>query len=826
MKSFRGFGVAVLLAGGAMGTVALPSQAIAQAARSHDIPAGPLASALNRFADESGVRLVYDASLTTGLSTRGLKGSFGPAEALSQLLAGTGLTFRQTGSNAFTIERAPQSADGVVNLGPVRVEGANSANASFSNRVNDVAQTEGTRSFTTPGTLAAATGLGLSLRETPQSVSVITRERMDQQGITTLGEVLTQTPGVYSEGDSGRSIGNRSAWYARGQSIEAFQIDGVPTSTDTFASNYMEGLSSINSAIYDSVTIVRGATGLLTGAGNPGGVINLSRKRPTENLQVLLEGSAASWNQYRAMADVGGPVNADGSIRARAVVAYDTAKSWVERYSGNKTIAYGIIEADLGERTLLTLTAEHSRQNANDQPWAWFGIPVVFSDDGTATPPSRKVNAAAPWAFHKTRRTGLTAILEHKLSDDWGAKVTYMRNNQDIDLLRSFVFALNREGFSESEAQRIISDGTVNTVDARINGKFNLFGHEHQLLAGINYTTSSHDFSDAQTQYFTDGAHWQDGRLIHDTTVPDFGVFGNPGERRNQKEFGAFLTGQFEVADGLSFILGGRLSSWKTKFRILDASPSYDPADFIRDDRTIKGKFTPYAAVTYDVTGNISAYASYTEIFNPQSARDVNGNVLDPEIGSNYEVGLKGEWIDGRLNASAAVFWTNKDNLAIIDDENVLGPTGDPVARAEDDTATRGWEVEIGGELLPGWQIQGGYTRAISRDSSDGRLMTFVPVNQAKVFTSYTPQAFQYLTLGGGINWQSSVFYPFPFNAPEDLRTIKGYAIANLMARYALNSHLNLTVNVNNVFDTTYRTASSQQFGAPRNVMATLRAQF
>ncbi|MDR1647170.1 MAG: TonB-dependent receptor, partial [Zoogloeaceae bacterium] len=146
---------------------------------------------------------------------------------------------------------------------------------------------------------------------------------------------------------------------------------------------------------------------------------------------------------------------------------------------------------------------------------------------------------------------------------------------------------------------------------------------------------------------------------------------------------------------------------------------------------------------------------------------------------------------------------------------------------AANGTKGRGWEVELSGELTRGWQLQGGYSRIVTRDREGARLNAgTIPKHQWKLFSTYTPPGFSRLTIGGGALWQSEI-YDASVPAYRKARTQKAYSVVNLMARYLATDHLSLTATLDNVFDKTYRThASRHEYGPPRNFMLTARYQF
>ena len=194
------------------------------------------------------------------------------------------------------------SRDGeVASLAPVTVLGA-----------RDPAVTEGTGSYTTPAT-ASATGLSLSLRETPQSVSVVTRQRIDDQNLRSLDEVMGSVVGVQVVAEDS----DRTDFWSRGFYIDNLQYDGVPTTIGLS----MYGESDNDSIIYDRIEVVRGATGLMTGAGNPSASINLVRKHAnSREFTGSINTGVGSWNQFRSSVDLSTPLNQEGTVRALSLI--------------------------------------------------------------------------------------------------------------------------------------------------------------------------------------------------------------------------------------------------------------------------------------------------------------------------------------------------------------------------------------------------------------------------------------------------------------------------------------------------------------------------
>lgn len=645
--------------------------------------------------------------------------------------------------------------------------------------------------------------LPMTLQELPQSATVITRQRIEDQGLDTLGQVMEQSPGV-----SRRQYGDDGAGYtsfqARGFNITNYVIDGVPT-TAAALQGY-GGVSVMDTAIYDNVAIVRGATGLLSGAGEPSASIMMQRKRPTAEFQGQVSAGVGSWDRYRGMADISGPLNDSGSVRGRLVAAYDQSRSWKDGYKGKRDVFYGVIEADLGARTVARLGLEHMDNRYDGSSMHAFS---VSDTAGNLVEWDRSDSATAAWAYSKQRRTMAFAQLEHEFNDDWSIQMamgrSWLNNEQLYGVAAPEPTPQGRgsmtAGFNEKTP-------TQDTADITIKGRFQAWGQGHDIMLGANYyELSRHDMAYARQRIPIAQIKDFDRNLPR----PDLKITGPDNQRARQ--WGAYAATRLRLTDNLALIAGGRVTNWK------DHSNT--------TLRKENGVFTPYAGLVYDWNEQWATYASYTQIFNPQSSQDRDGNYLDPEKGNNYELGVKYLFPGEAASASLAVFQTRKDNLAVVDGKE-LTPSGSQAYTAASNTRSEGIEFEINGELAPGWRMGAGYTHYRFRGADGEKIKTDIPADQVKLFTTYRlPGAWHKLTVGGSVQWQSKIFDNQLTGVARETNTQKAYAVVDLMARYAITPRADLTVNFNNIFDKTYRLAySSHTYGAPRNVMASLRYQF
>ncbi len=798
--------------------VALAQAAVAAEARGFEIPAQSLADALTSFGLQSGLQVSVNAAEIRGVTSPGVSGSLPPDQALGRLLAGTGFSFRISGTIA-TLERMPKISDGVIQLGPLRVEGDAGFAAS-----SDAGATEHTGSYTMTGPAATATRLPLTWRETPQSISVVTRQQIDDQQLTSISELLKQAPGVTIT-----HIGSERFYIvSRGFTLGDYQIDGINTATFTGNQNVPQGL--VDMAIYDRVEVLRGAAGLLTGAGNPAGAVNLIRKRPTADMIGYVSASVGSWEKVRVEGDISGPLTDNGKVRGRLVGVYQHNESFRDAERLEKKIAYGAVEADLTETTVLGAGIDYLDYDPHGVHGD--GVPLIWSD-GTQADLPRSFNLSARQAVDRKRTYNINLRLEQEIAADWRFKLAanHLDGDRDFDTGGAFFAA----GFPDRAAPVVnvggeLSQGTgrqrQNGVDAMIQGSFPLFGRLHELATGFNYT----DYKNLHTA----NTAWVEPVTVplsawnHSQSLDAEHIFWGTLSDRVQ-QYGGYLTARLKPADGFSVILGSRITHYEYD-NILDLRQRY--GYYAEENYRTRRRLTPYAGLVYDLTGTLSLYASYTDIFSSQTVKDRNGNLLKPVIGSNLEAGVKAGFLDDRLNASIAVFRIKQDNFAELDPGYTVPGLPDTAAyRAVSGATSRGVEAEIAGEPVPGWNISASFSHNARKNPDGSRLTTTAPADTAKLWTTWRTLADR-LTLGGGATWQSGTYVVgTPWQIEREVRAEQGaYAVIGLMARYQVTDSLSATLNVDNLFDKKYSSLEGQfysgYYGQPRSALLTVKYDF
>ncbi|MFZ6769879.1 TonB-dependent siderophore receptor [Undibacterium sp. Di26W] len=658
--------------------------------------------------------------------------------------------------------------------------------------------TEKTGAYTTRKS-GSATRLDMSLRETPQSVSVVTRAKMDDFKQVNANDVLANTTGVSVE----KVETDRTYYMARGFDIVNFQYDGVGL---PFTSGNVAG--DIDTAIYDRADIVRGANGLMSSTGNPSATVNFIRKRPVYQFQASTGLTLGSWNTRRLDADVSATLNAAGTIAGRIVVAKQVGDSYLGRYSPEKTVVYGVIEANLGDATLLTLG--HSHQKSDGKGGMWGALPLYYTD-GSPTNYRTSTSTAADWSRWLTQDDRSFVELSHQLNNDWQIKTTLSHNRSTADSKLFYVYGTpdRKTGLGLYSYPSLYNDVNTQTLfDLSATGKFTLAGRQHDLAFGVNWSKSKMD----------DISHYGVGI---GTALPDIsnwtGNYPQPafnaytdGSAYEDKRTTVFIASRFNLADQFKLIAGANHTKAESTGYAYGVSSQKNAS-----------KTTPYLGLVYDLTSYASVYASHTEIFNPQSEVDVSGKTLDPVKGKGDELGIKVELFERKLNLSAAVFKIQQNNAA-----EQAGYIGTKTYYKGIDAQSQGFELDASGELAKGWNLSAGYTQLSLKGSDDKDVKTYVPRKLFRLSITYQLPFMPQAKVGGSLNWQGDTFRD---EGSGIIIRQDSYATMNLMARYDVNQNFSITANLNNVSNEKYLTSlywSQSYYAAPRNGSVTINWKY
>lgn len=642
-----------------------------------------------------------------------------------------------------------------------------------------------------------ATRLDLSPRETPQSISVVTRTQIEDQGLRNANDLLSSVTGVNVE----RVEPGRSYFSVRGFEVSNFQLDGIGL---PFATG--DQLGDIDTAIIDRVEVLRGANGLMASTGNPSATVNFVRKRPTGPFQAQAALTLGSWNQRRLEGDVSGALNDAGSVRARVVAAAENTDGYLDRYSLKKHVFSGIVEADLTSDTLLTVG--HSQQHNKPRGVMWGALPM-FDSSGAATNDDVSASTAPGWTYWTTDDRQTFAELAQQFGGGWQAKFSLTRRELSSDAELFYVYGTPNDTtgglfgypskYGHVEKQWI--------ADAHLTGPFTLGGRRHELVLGVNWARSDSALhsSDDEVGLVELNA---DEVLAGSYPRPAFdaGITGSADFHDRRKSL--YGAARFHLADGFKLFTGANVT------RVTSTGLQYGVAHDYGITKT-----TPFVGAVWDFATDYSAYASAARIFNPQHQLDLNGGVIDPIKGSNVEAGVKGEWFDKQLNGSLAVFRTQQDNTAEYADFQ----NGHSLYRGVNATST-GFELDLAGRIGRDWEVSAGYTQLRLKGDDGEDVRTYVPRKTLRLSTAYRVAALPGLKLGASVKAQSDFHRAQARDAttgdPSIVTRQGGVALLDLMARYEIDAHWSLTANLHNVTDRKVLTSlywSQSYYAAPRS---------
>jgi TonB-dependent siderophore receptor len=809
-----------LLASAALPAGPAAAQAPANTARDYDIPAGPLSSSLARFAGETDVPLSANATLTAGKQAPALRGRFTVREALDRLLAGSELE-ASIQAGTVVIRRAPRPAAVPVAetaLGEVKVKAAREAG--FGDTLPEQ-----------PGFRAeyqsSSTKTPLEIRETPQAISVVTRDSMDERQTRDANSALELSSGVVS----GRS-GHGGPFAGRGlNSGENFNMRGqeLNPDRDVRVDGYAVPSSAFDLAAYERVEAIKGPSSMLYGQGSIGGFVNMVRKKPQAEPMANVAVQAGSWNTYRTEMDVAGAISDDKHVTGRLTAVYDDSGSFTDGVKTRIGLLAPSLEARIGERTRALFQLLYQ----DDAYVPSQGVPLVIEGSRARAPNiPRSMFVGIPSQQESSSKNTLASVrLDHELSDRWLGSLYLQTGKQTT---RRFFDSYGYSwyglagGMVSLAADRADIQNNNWAGELRLDGKFNAFGRDHRLLAGLernqrkNRTTFGYEYLGSTNIY--------QGNFATFGTVPGgaasmaFDV--DRGSRSTNDAF--YVQTILTLAQRTKLLVGTRMD-W--------ANQTQQDFMAITESRKKEKEQTWRVGLTQDLAPNITAYASYAESFNPVDALSSSGNILDPETGKGFELGVKGEWFGKRVGASAAVFRQDLDNRPVPD------PT-DPANFSISSGLQRakGMELEVSGNHR-GFRVGAAATwidaKHIDPLDPDFGLKPYDSVDRVfGVYAGYEIQGGDWRGFGFGatlssvgkrsLSWAGNGAFT---GSGTDELYVDGYERLDFNFYYRAIKGLDLSLQIRNVTDEFYiervRDATgSNYFGSPRAVLLRVAYKF
>lgn len=659
---------------------------------------------------------------------------------------------------------------------------------------------------------STASKLNIPLKETPQTVNVITRQQLDDFALDNTRDVLRNTPGIIVSNQETE----RTSYLARGFEISNVLVDGVGIPLEGY--NYNN--DNPDSFLFDRVEVVKGANALNNGIGDPGATINMIRKRPTSDLQTAFNASYGSWNTQRYEVDVSSPLTQDGKVRGRVFGYQQTGDSYLDRYELQKNGIGAVVEADITDTTLLTAGYTETNHKPNGVNW---GSNPLINTEGEQLSYSRNYNYSPSWAHWDSNIKSYFAELEQKLGGDWTAKLTYdeKRTQRDSKLL----FLSGKPGANGTSGIFLypgmyIDDNKEQQASLSFSGTYPLWGQRHEASLGYVWAKNRLD----ELGYA--------GSFVNPLTTdlasftpeePSWDMSKTSGEMHiRQKNQSLYAATRLHLNDDLKLLLGANYVQ-------AESSGSSYGKDTVYDE----DKVLPYAGLTYNFSPEYTGYLSYTSIFRPQTTKADDGSINKPIEGESYEVGVKGSWLDDKLTATMAVFRTEQSNYPLRDSDGI------PTLRTTQvsDLRSQGYEFGLAGQLSDHLNLSFGYTQFSLKDLiNGGDARTFNPTQSFNLLTTYQVPQLPKLKLGLGVQWQDQTYLDVPEATANGVITQKAgiieqnaYALVNLMASYELNEHMTLQANGNNLTNEKYLFNFPNQqgfYGAPANYSVAVKFKY
>ncbi len=648
-------------------------------------------------------------------------------------------------------------------------------------------------------TSKGATNLPLTIKDTPQSISTIDQEAMRDFATTDTNDALRLGTGLTV--DAWET--NRTSYSARGFDIMLTQVDGLGMTND-----WGLVVGQQDTYLFDRIELIRGANGLLTGVGNASGTINYVRKRPTNHDGGEIVARTGSHDLMRAALDYNKVLTASGSWAARLVVAHEDKDSYLRALHDRRTTVYGVVEGQIGSAGALTAGFTFTDSLQRSPMW---GSLTLLRADGTQAEFDSSASPSQDWTRWELSSANAFIEYAHTLSPDWEAKLTY--NHRTGDEAVKLLYAYSLTGALDADGTGLIawpyrsdSESESDIVDAALNGHFNAFGRRHEVIVGLSLSkqkTYSEFYSIISSPSAVLPAFPYAGDVYAE---PIWGAtsVGNDGDQELTRVYAAT---RLSLTDRLKAIAG--LNAIRLK---RDGTSIYGGG--VNLDNETTEKVSPYTGLTYDLTPSLLAYASYSDIFQAQDQRDINGRFLAPMKGVNAEAGLKAEWLQRRLLTTVAVFDAKQKGLAT---EAGFDPVAQQSYYAPKDVRSRGFELEATGRVGSHTNLTAGFTRMELTDPDGSDIYEWVPRTIFSLRVDTRLPALPKLKFGAGLRWQSDIFKTGAVRQDS-------YLLVNSFAAYELTNAVTVRLNVDNLTDEKFlRTVQfGAIYGAPRQLSVTV----
>ncbi|MFK3941747.1 TonB-dependent siderophore receptor [Pseudomonas monteilii] len=646
---------------------------------------------------------------------------------------------------------------------------------------------------------ASATRTDTALHETPQSISVVPRDVLQDTSATRLQDGLDYAGGVGRANNFGGQ--GLTTLTVRGFTTGEFYRNGFPIN---------RGYPNAPDAnTVERLEVIRGPASTLYGRGDPGGTFNIVSKQPQLDDKVTLGSQVDDQGLRRATLDATGALTQDGALAYRLNVLGEGGESFRDEVDSERYDVAPVLSWQVDEATRIVFEGDFMR---NNHPLD-RGLTRLPRQAGTA---SRDTNVWEKGSDNLLHNDNDMAQLrfEHLLNDDWtlAGGVQWLDgslkgNAVEANGLQADGRTLGRN-FNYRELEWTSRDYQLN-----LTGHFDTAGLSHTLLTGLEY--EDYDYSSIILRSAA-GA----GAYPVDLFEP---VLGQPRpaltrttthDRENLKTWAAFVQDQVTLTERLKALAGVRFERFEHDYD--------DKLSDARDFSNGQNGVTPRVGLMYDLTETLALYATASRSFKPNSGTSLQGGGFDPEKGKSYEVGVKWESLDRQLSVDAAVYHTVKENVLTRDPND---PTG-TYSVAAGEVRSRGFDLNIAGNLTPEWRVIGGYAYVdaeVTRDNTlaRGTRLANIPRNSFSLLNTYEFQDGMAKGLGLGVGFKH--VDDRAGQTAASTYTMDHYSVVDLLSFYTVNEHVRLNLDVKNVFNTRYDEGAFNTYvypGEPRTVQA------
>ena len=751
-----------------------------------DIASKPLPEAMIDFSAVTGLQVLYTEPAPFGQTAPALEGTLTANQALDRLTAGSGLVYRFTSANTVTLERkvAKEDGDGATVLNPITVEGR--AESAYG-------PVDGYKAMRS----ATATKTDTPIIDTPAAIQVVPREVIEDQGARRLADVVRNTSSVQIGGTNGN---RQDIFLIRGFGASRIARDGF-LSAPSFGDAGQLGLANV-----ERVEVLKGPPSVLYGPADPGGLVNIVTKKPGAEPRYSITGRVGCFDFYRSDIDVNQPLTEDGKLLARFNASYQNTDSFRDHFiNSERSQVAPTLRWLPTSRTTADLELEYHKQDQQ------FDYGVVAAD-GKALALPRERFLGEPGDRAEADELRIQASVDHRFNDDWSLRTLARYSDSSATPTQSFPLGLAADGRTLNRRFFVFDQDYQNyALQANLTGKFETGPLAHQLLFGADGNLTRFESA-------TSSADLDPIDIFNPVYGATRGPLSAPGTQDRRIDFyGVYLQDLVSFGDHWKLLLGGRYDTAHTRFARNDVSVTdkWDQA------------FSPRAGLVYQPIDDLSIYASYTTSFLPPlTGADFSGEPFEPEEGEQFEVGVKRDWFGGRLSTTLAAYQLTRSNVSTADLQN----PGFSIQVGEQ--RSRGAELDVAGELAPGWRITGSLAYLdveITKDNAlpAGNRLINAPEWSGSLWTTYAFQdnPLRGLEVGGGVFVIGDRKADFANDVDVD-----GHARVDLFARYEVNESINLALNIENLFDKKYVEGVDDpnfvDVGAPRSVFGTVQIKF